>query len=37
LVSAGADAFQASVDFQLPSGAQQRWSIREDSLVWLNP
>jgi len=29
-----ADTFQASVDIRLPDGTQQRWSIREDSLVW---
>ena len=33
-IAAAADGFQASVDVRLPSGKQQTWSIREDSLVW---
>ncbi len=34
-IEAGPDRFQASVDVRLPDGKVQRWSIREDSLVWL--
>jgi hypothetical protein len=33
-LTATADRFQASVDVRLPSGKQERWSIREDSRVW---
>ena len=32
-IEAAAGRFQASVDIRLPDGTQQRWSIREDSLL----
>jgi hypothetical protein len=33
-LEANAGGFQASVEVRLPDGTQQRWRVREDSLVW---
>jgi hypothetical protein len=29
-----ADLFQASITLRVPGGTVQRWSIRQDALVW---